>query len=42
MMTKICIIHNLLTRQNLNGRHHYRSMIWVNVNIYELESYKRS
>ena len=41
IMTKICIIQNLLTKQHLYGRHHYRSMIWVNANIGIPESSKR-
>ena len=42
IIMKIYIIQNLLTKQYLNGRHHYRSMIWVNANICVLEASKRS
>ena len=33
---------HLWTKQYLNGRHHYHSVIWVNANICEPESSKRS
>ena len=33
IMTEICIMQNLLTKQHLNRWHHYGSMIWVNANI---------
>ena len=42
IMTKICIIQNLLTKQHLNGCHHYRSMIWADANICVPDSPKRS
>ena len=42
IITKICIIQNLLTKKHLNGRHHYCSMIWVNANICVPEFSKRS
>ena len=41
-MKKICIIQDLLTKQHLNERHHYRSIIWVNAYICVSESSKRS
>ena len=41
-MTKVSIIQNLLTKQHLNGRHHYRSMMLVNANICVPEYFKCS
>ena len=40
-MTKICYVQNLLNKQHLNGCRHYRSIVWVKVNICVPESYKR-
>ena len=42
IMTKICIIQTMLTKQHLNGRHHYSSMVWVNEILCVLVSFKRS
>ena len=39
-MTKVSIIQNLLTKQHLNGRYHFPSMIWVDANLCVPESSK--
>ena len=42
IMTKMCHTQNPLSKQHLNGCHHYRSIVWVKVNLCVPESYKRS
>ena len=40
--TKIYHMQNPLSKQHLNGWHHYRSLVWVQANICVPQSYKRS
>ena len=41
IMTKICHIQNLPSKQHLSGCHHH-SIVWVKANICEPESYEHS
>ena len=40
--TKICHIQNPLSKQHLNGCHHYRFIVWSKSNIYVQEDSRRS